>query len=280
MQRILLSAILLIAASIPGAALGQPAINSEIAPQGKLRVAMNAATPVQLMRTADGKITGGVGVEVGKFIAKKLGAVLELVAYPDSNTYTQSFGKGEWDIGFGVRSSLVAEKADFILDVLLTDFLFIAAPGREFADAAQVDRPGVKIGVGLNSSSDQFLSKTLKSAELVRLTGGRSIEALKSGQVDVWAASASNVEQIADRLPGAKIVPGAFTSDRTMVILPKGRSSAAQAKVIEIVNEAKKSAWCERLSNRQAREAFGLRLEKANRVGLENEKSRTKSQMS
>jgi polar amino acid transport system substrate-binding protein len=30
-------------------------------------------------------------------------------------------------------------------------------------------------------------------------------------------------------------------SDRTMVILPKGRSSAAQAKVVEIVNEAKKT---------------------------------------
>ena len=125
--------------------------------------------------------------------------------------------------------------------MLLNDYLFVAAPGRQFSDAAQVDRPGVKIGVGLNSSSDQFLSRTLKSAELVRLTGGRSIEALKSGQVDVWASSASNIEQVADRLAGAKIVPGAFTSDRTMVILPKGRSSAAQAKVVEIVNEAKKT---------------------------------------
>jgi polar amino acid transport system substrate-binding protein len=216
-------------------------MKSEIAPAGKLRVAMNAQTAVLLQRTPDGKITGGVGLELAKFIAKKLEAVLELAAYPDSNTYTQSFGKGEWDIVFAVRTPLVAEKADFIVDILSNDYFFVAAPGREFADAARVDRAGVKIGVGLNSSSDQFLSKTLKSAELVRLTGGRSIEALKSGQVDVWAASASNIEQVADRLPGAKIVPGAFTSDRTMVILPKGRSSAAQAKVVEIVNEAKKT---------------------------------------
>jgi polar amino acid transport system substrate-binding protein len=136
----------------------------------------------------------------------------------------------------------VAEKADFIVDILLNDYFFVAAPGREFADAARVDRAGVKIGVGLNSSSDQFLSKTLKSAELVRLPGGgKSIEALRSGQVDVWAASASNVEQVADRLPGARLVPGAFMSDRTMVILPKGRSAAARAKVVEIVNEAKKT---------------------------------------
>jgi polar amino acid transport system substrate-binding protein len=241
MRRLFLLGILLVASSIPGSSLGQSAINSEIAPGGRLRVAMNAATAVLLKRTPDGQITGGVGLELGRFMAGKLGAVFELVAYPDSNSYTQSFGKGEWDIGLGVRSPLVAEKADFLLDVLLNDYLFVAAPGRQFANAAQVDRSGVKIGVGLNSSSDQFLSKTLKSAELVRLTGGRSIEALKSGQVDVWAASASNIEQVADRLPGANIVPGTFTSERTMVILPKGRSAAAQAKVVQIVNEAKKT---------------------------------------
>jgi polar amino acid transport system substrate-binding protein len=241
MQRILLLGILLIATSIPGSSLGQSSINSEIAPSGKLRVAMNAGTVVLLTRTPDGKITGGVGLEVGKFMAKKLGSVLELAPYPDSNSYTQSFGRGEWDVGFAVRTPLVAEKADFIVDILLNDYFFVAAPGREFADAARIDRAGVRVGVGLNSSSDQFLSKTLKSAELVRLTGGRSIEALQSGQVDVWAASASNVEQVAERLPGAKIVPGTFMSDRTMVILPKGRSSAAQAKVVEIVNEAKKT---------------------------------------
>jgi polar amino acid transport system substrate-binding protein len=84
--------------------------------------------------------------------------------------------------------------------------------------------------------------------------GGKSIEALRSGQVDVWAASASNVEQVADRLPGAKIVPGTFMSDRTMVVLPKGRSSAAQARVVEIVNEAKKTGVV-----RKALEQTGVR---------------------
>ena len=173
-RRILLLAIVLIAISIPGGALAQPEIRSEIAPTGKLRVAMNAATPVLLQRTPDGKITGGVALEVGKFIAEKLGVPFELVPYASAVAYQQSFGKGEWDIGFGGKSSAGVREADFILDVLLTDYLFLAAPGRQFADAAQVDRPGVKIGVGTDTSSDRFLSRTVKSADsfvlaLVRL---------------------------------------------------------------------------------------------------------------
>jgi hypothetical protein len=94
----------------------------------------------------------------------------------------------------------------------------------------------------------------------VRLTGGRSIEALKSGQVDVWTASASNVEQVANRLPGAKIVPGTFMSDRTMVILPKGRSSAAQAKVVKIINEAKKTVVARKALDRRGEGRSGRAL--------------------
>ena len=94
MRWILLTVTLLIATSIPGGALGQPAISSEIAPLGKLRVAVNSRTPVLLTRTSDGKITGGVAFEVGKFIAEKLGVSFEVVAYANSKEHTQSFGTG------------------------------------------------------------------------------------------------------------------------------------------------------------------------------------------
>jgi polar amino acid transport system substrate-binding protein len=242
MRRILLSLIFLIVFVVPGSSWAQPAITSEIAPTGKLRVAMNAGTPVLLTRTADGKVTAGAGVEVGKFIAEKLGVPFELVAYPNAEKYTQSFGKGEWDIGFGANTPIVAEKAEFIADVLLNDYWYLAAPGREFTEASQIDRAGVKVGVGQASTSDQFLSRNLKSAELVRRSGiEQSVEVLRSGQVDAWAASASNIQQLAGRVPGSKIVPGTFMSDRSMVILPKGSSSAARAKIAEIVSEAKKA---------------------------------------
>jgi hypothetical protein len=58
--------------------------------------------------------------------------------------------------------------------------------------------------------------------------------------VDVWAASASNIAELAKKVPEAKVVPGSFTTERTMIILPKGRSAAARARVVELVNQAKK----------------------------------------
>lgn len=248
MRRILLSAILLIATSVPAGALGQPAITSEIATLGKLRVATNAGNPMFVKRAPDGKVIGGVALEVGRFIAEKLGVPFELVPYPNPNAFLQSFGKGEWDIGIGPPTPLALEKADLGRDLLSVDHVYVAAPGQGFADAAQVDRPGVRVGTGRNSAQDQFLSRTLKSAELVRLSGGATdaVATLRSGKANVWATNATQAEAIAAGLPGARIVPGAFNKERSSILLPKGRSSAAQARVAEIVDEAKRTGVVQR----------------------------------
>jgi hypothetical protein len=76
-----------------GGAFAQSATTPELAPTGKLRFALNAGTVVLLNRTPAGNISGGVGYKVGRHIAKKLGLILELAAYPTADIYTQSFGK-------------------------------------------------------------------------------------------------------------------------------------------------------------------------------------------
>ncbi len=242
MRSILLSAVVLIATSIPGDVSAQSAITSEIAPLGKLRLATNAGNVVFVKRAPDGKATGGVALEVGKFVAERLGIPFELIPHPDANTFVQSLSKGDWDIGIGAPTPGAVKNADFGPALVLVDHVYIAAPGQEFADAAQVDRPGIKIGASLNSSQDQFLSRTLKSAELVRTGSARdAIETLRSGKANVWAANVSQAEVIVAGLPGAKIVPGAFNRERPSVALPKGRSAAAQARLAEIANEAKRT---------------------------------------
>jgi polar amino acid transport system substrate-binding protein len=196
----------------------------------------------------DGKMIGGVAIDVGRFIAAKIGVSFEPVAYIDSGTWTQSFGKGEWDIAIGPPSPLVAEKADFGPDLLLVDRVYTAAPGQEFTDAAHVDRTGVKIGTGRDSAQDLFLSRTLKFAELVRIPGGASdaIETLRSGKANLWASNATQAQVIIGGVPGAKIVPGAFNNDRSTVMLPKGRSNEAQGKLAEIISEAKRTGIVQR----------------------------------
>jgi polar amino acid transport system substrate-binding protein len=64
---------------------------------------------------------------------------------------------------------------------------------------------------------------------------------VRSGKADVWASNPGTMQAIADGLPGAKIVPGAYATARYAVGLPKGRSAEAQGRLAEIVREAKRT---------------------------------------
>ncbi len=242
MRSIPLSATLLVATLGCTAAWGQSASSSEIAPTGRLRVGVQTASPILASRAPDGSVSGVV-IDLGKFIANRLGLEFEAVVYANQETYAQSFGKGEWDIAIGVRSPLVEEKTVLGPDFMVADAMYIAAPGRVFADASQIDRPGVKVGVSQGGGSDQLLSRALKSAQLVRVPGGvrNAVEALRTGAVDVWAANPVTLQAIEEALPGSKVLPGAYTTGRYAVSLPKERSAEAQSKLVQIVNEAKRT---------------------------------------
>ena len=226
----------------------RPAASSEIAPMGKLRSG-----------TIGIHVLGGVAAPVGKFIAERLGVSFEPIVYPNPEAYAQSFDKGEWDIAIGPRVLATPEESDLSTDLWLIDLIYVAAPGNEFADASQVDRPGVKVGVIQGSPSDRYLSRTLKSAEIVRIPlsahiANDAIEMLRRGKSDVFGADSGVGYPTANGLPGAQIVPGPFNIVRVAVALPKGRSSAAQAKLAEIVNEAKRTGVVQK-----AIEGAGLR---------------------
>jgi polar amino acid transport system substrate-binding protein len=239
MQSLLSGFVVLLALlALPVGAQGQQIVSAEIAPNRILRVGFQIASPILAKRTADGSVSG-VAVELGKFIADKLGVAFEPVAYANQEAYSQSFGRGEWDMVIGVRGSLADPSPDF----MVADAMYIAAPGRKFADATEVDGTGVKVGVSRGGGSDRFLSQALKSAQVVRVHGGVSnaVESLRTGAVDVWAANPVTLQEIEDALPGSRVIPGAWTTGRYAASLPQGRSDAARSKLAELVNEAKRA---------------------------------------
>jgi hypothetical protein len=227
---LLLAALLL----LPTAATAQDAIRSEIAPGGTLRVA--------LIRV---KVLGGIGEPVGRFVAERLGLPFEPMIYPNPKAYEQSFAAPAWDIAIGPRVLAPPDKADVMPDAWLIELLYLAAKGRDFSAAGEVDRPGIKIGAIQNSPSDRFLSHRLKSATLVRLPlspkfPADAIDMLGSGTVDAFGADSGLIAAIAAGYPQGRIVPGAFNIVRVAFALPKGRSSAAQLRLAELLAEAKR----------------------------------------
>ena len=149
----------------------------------------------------------------------------------------------------GPRTPLVAEKAEFSPDLILSDLMFVAAPGREFDDAGQVDRPGVKIGVGtelwsrpvpesdsLNPPSlcDRALGGSRRSVAAKQMCGRRTL-AMSRG-----SPMRSPVQRLYRGLSQPSGRRWRFRKDDHLRLRPNWpRSSTRQRKPV----------WCERLSN-------------------------------
>ena len=222
-------------------AYGDTAVKNDLAPTGKFRVGMNANNTSLVKRNADGTVSG-LSAELGSFIAAKIGAPYEAVVYDSAAPFTASFHKSEWDIILTGKNAMVAKLLDFSSDLFHVEYVYVAAPGKAFANPAEVDRPGVRIAVPRNASADVYLSRNLKSAELVRVDGDVkvAIEMLRAGQADVYASSINSGRALESRMPGAKVI-GPFQTVVFAVALQKGRSPSAQQQLAQWINEAKAS---------------------------------------
>jgi polar amino acid transport system substrate-binding protein len=232
MRSVLISLVALIAVQLSSEATAQPVLVTEVAPQGKLRVGILGYNPVLATRRPDGTISG-ISVSVGKFIADALGVPLEPVVYVTAESGVQSYGKGEWDVMIGPRGPAVEQQAEFGPDILLVDNIYVAAPGRDFADAGQIDKPGVRVGVVRDAVPDQFLSRNLKYAELVRVSAPIevAVETLRSGKADVFA-SRDRIRSVPFCSHGSRPTEGTIARCSNEIIgdHPRGKSNRCSAK--------------------------------------------------
>jgi polar amino acid transport system substrate-binding protein len=212
---------------------------AEITPTGKFRVGMNGSNATLVHHSADGTVSG-LSADLGRFIADRLGVPFEAVVYASSAPFTASFGKSEWEIVLTGRNPFAATKVDFLVDVFLIDYVYVAARGDRFSGVADVDRPGVRIAVPLNASAQAFLSGRLRHAQLVPVAGDShaAVELLRSGEADLYASSIQNSLEIASLIPGARVV-GTFETVRFAASVRKGTPASVQARLTELVNEAK-----------------------------------------
>ena len=252
------ASIALAIASCFGNAHGQSAVTSDLAPTGTFRVGMNGNNDSLVMRNADGTVSG-LSAELGKFIAAKIGTPYEAVVYDSAAPFTASFHQSEWDIILTGKNAVVAKLLDFNADLFHVEYVYVSAPGREFANPGEVDRPGVRIAVPRNASADVYLSRTLKSAQLVRVDGDVNVasEMLRAGQADVYASSINSGGALAKRMPGAKVV-GPFQTVVFAVAVQKGRSPAAHEQLARWIGEAKASGLVQSALDRAG--AKGVRV--------------------
>jgi polar amino acid transport system substrate-binding protein len=220
---VLLSASIMTTGSVSAGAL-----KDEIAPTGKLRVAIGispAGGAYWSTKTEAGY--AGVPVDLGKLMADQLGVAIEYVAYQNSGQITDAASSGAWDVTFLPKDAEREKKMLFGPIYEVTDATYIVKAGSTIANFATLDQPGVKVAAVNNTTTMRGAMAHLKKAEVTGYqTYDEIFNLLKNGQVDAFALSRDQLNALAKKIPGTRVLEETFKQTVTALAVPLGHQLA------------------------------------------------------
>jgi polar amino acid transport system substrate-binding protein len=223
------AAMLALACALGAAKADDAAAKRELAGTGKLRVGIAVApTPGagNVARDAGGGYRG-VAVDLGEELAGKLGLPAEFVPYPNSGALTDAVASGAWDVAFLPVDAQRKAKVDFGSAHIVLQSTYLVAPGSPIAALADVDKAGVRVAGVENTATARAAQASLKSVTMTLVkTADELFELLRSGQADAIALSRESLSQLAAKLPGSRVLDGAYLNSHVAVAVPKGRPAA------------------------------------------------------
>jgi polar amino acid transport system substrate-binding protein len=196
----------------------------------------------------------GIAVDLGNELADRLALPIAYVPYPNSGALTDAAAADGWDVAFIPVDEERKKKVDFGAAHIVLQSTWLVAPGAPIATLADVDKPGMRPAAVENTATARAAARSLRNNTMTLVTSAAELfELLRSGKADAIAQSRESLTAMAAKLPGARVLDGAYLSSYVAVAVPKGRPGAL-AFVSDFVEAAKASG-----SVRRALDNGGLR---------------------
>jgi polar amino acid transport system substrate-binding protein len=218
-----MAALVLAAAMMMSAPASADGLKDEIAPSGKLRVAI-AISPAGgafwSTKTESGGYAG-VPVDLGKEMAAQLGVPVEYVVHQNSGQITDAASKGSWDVAFLPKDPEREGKMSFGPTYEVADATYIVKAGSPVTNFQSLDQPGIKVAAVNNTTTMRGAAAHLKNAKVTGYqTYDEIFNLLKNGEVDAFALSRDQLNAMAKKLPGSRVLDETFKQTVTAVAVP------------------------------------------------------------
>jgi polar amino acid transport system substrate-binding protein len=230
----------------PTPAAVSPSLRAEFAPSGTLVAGVNFGNPVIAQKDPAGGDPRGVGPELARELARRLGVPIRYVVYDIAGKMADAAKQGAWDVAMLAVDPARAEDIAFSAPYVLIEGTYLVRADSPLKSIDEFDRKGLRIAVGLKSAYDLYLTRTLKDAELVRVaTSQAAIDDFVAGKVDVAAGVKQPLAATARKVPGLRVIEGSYMTIGQASGVPKARTAAAKF-LRDFIEEAKATGFVER----------------------------------
>jgi polar amino acid transport system substrate-binding protein len=223
--------IVMAAAALAASAFGAFAQDARqiLAPKGKLRVGVYLGSPTSMVRDSKTNEVHGLSFDLGQELAKRLNVPFEQVTYQRISDVLEGMKAG--DVDFTVSNSTPARAATvtFSQNLLTSELGYLVAATSPITTIADVQKPGLRIGVTQGSTSQGTIPKLLPNAVVVPAENyKRGIEMLEHGEIDTYATNKPTLFEMSDQMPGSRILEGRWGEEHLAVAIPKDHAAALE----------------------------------------------------
>jgi polar amino acid transport system substrate-binding protein len=208
---------------IPSAAV------ADLAPNGKIRAAINFGNPILATKDAATGEARGVSVDLARELGRRAGVPVELVPFDTAGNVVAAFQAGKVDIGFVAIDPARAADISYTDPYVVIEGSYLVTRDSPIRSNAEVDRAGTRVVVGAKSAYDLFLSRELKHAMIVRAPSSPAVvDFFVAQKLDVAAGVKQQLEADAKRVPGLRLLDGRFMVINQAMGTPRGRDAGVQ----------------------------------------------------
>jgi polar amino acid transport system substrate-binding protein len=206
----------------------EAAIKKDLAPTGKLRIGIAVAPTVgagNVAREADGSYRG-IAIDLGNELGQKLGVPAEFVPYPNSGALTDAVDTGAWDVAFLPADAQRKTRVDFGSAHIVLQSTYLVGPDSPIKTLADVDKAGVRVMGVEKTATARAAAASLKATTIGHVkTAAELFELLQSGKADAIALSRESLLSLQAKLPGSRVLEGAYLNSFVAVAVPKGKAA-------------------------------------------------------
>jgi polar amino acid transport system substrate-binding protein len=217
---------------------------TELAPNGKLRAAINFGNIVLAQKDPASGEPRGVSAELAREVAKRLGVPIEFIPFDAAGKVFDALGT--WDIAFLAIDPVRAAGIDFTAPYVIIEGAYVVPADSPLKTVEDVDREGVRVAVARASAYDLYLTRALKHAKLVRETNGpEALEMFRRERLEAAAGVKQPIVAFAKEHPDTRVIPGRFMVIEQAMGTSKGRDAGIRY-LREFIEEMKTSGFVAR----------------------------------
>ena len=213
-------------------------VMKDLAPTGKLRASINLGNIVLAQGTPDAP--AGVTPELARELARRLGVPCELKCFNAAGKAFEALKAGQVDIVFLAIEPVRAAEVEFTAPYVIIEGVYAVPRDSKLNSPADVDRPGTRIGVNVNSAYDLFLTRSLKHATLMRSEDGAAD--FLNNKYEAAGGVKQALQRFIAQHPDVRLIDERFMEIRQAMGTAKGKSAGA-AYLRGFIEEMKMSGF-------------------------------------